>query len=404
MSATTKWALAALGTLCTIVIVEWFLKTPKNHFGITGVPYHYNYADLYGRLANIRDLKMTGNIYRNFLIESFSYPPGAIFLFWPLQFLPLWLVLKGWMWLSVLCLAGSCAICYWQLSRRSFLESWGIGCLVASASFAIYPPDIELLAWGQTASILLILVVADSLIVPQRYRGVLVGLATAIKIYPGVFIVMWLWRREWRQAIIALATSVSVTCLATILWFRSSTYFFKEIVAGGAEWNHLVKNFAARYASSSIDSFLQRSPFSANLFNGIELNVASLAVIALGLFAAQRLWKRKAPISSLICLIAATNLGSPVAWDHYFAFAPMLIFAVWEVNFKSWFGKAAAFAAVIYAYPWVHHHQSGHAVAGFLSRNAIFLATMLLLVAAFFDRAHRPIDYQEVGTTPHINQ
>jgi len=386
------WALAIIGTLLTMVIVEWFLKTPTRHFGITGFSYHYDYGDLYGRLSNIQDLRHSGNIYANFVTEAFSYPPGAIFLFWPLQFLPLWLVLKGWMWLSVLCLAGSCAICYWHLRRRSALESWGFGCLLTVFAFSVYPPDIELLAWGQTASILLVLVVADSLLIPMRYRGILIGIATAIKIYPCLFIIMWLWRREWRQAFSAIASFIVVTGFAALFWFRSFTYFLKEIMIGGNEWGHLVNNYTARYASSSIDSFLQRSPFSAEAFNGALLNMASLAIMALGLFTAQRLWKRDARISSVICLVCAGNIASPVAWDHYFAFAPILILMVWEVGIRTWFGKASTLAAIIYAYPWVFSHRSGDAISGFVARNALFIASILLLISVFLDRKPPVVD------------
>jgi hypothetical protein len=161
---------------------------------------------------------------------------------------------------------------------------------------------------------------------------------------------------------------------------------------GGNEWGHLVNNYTARYASSSIDSFLQRSPFSAEAFNGALLNMASLAIMALGLFTAQRLWKRDARISSVICLVCAGNIASPVAWDHYFAFAPILILMVWEVGIRTWFGKASALAAIIYAYPWVFSHRSGDAISGFVARNALFIASILLLISVFLDRKPPVVD------------
>ena len=45
---------------------------------------------------------------------------------------------------------------------------------------------------------MLLLVVLDVLAVRDRSQGVLVGLAMAFKLYPGIVILFWLWRRQWR--------------------------------------------------------------------------------------------------------------------------------------------------------------------------------------------------------------
>ena len=63
------------------------------------------------------------------------------------------------------------------------------------------------------------------------------GVAAALKIYPGVFILYWLWTRQWRKGQNSLATLIAVTGAAWALWPRmSSTFFFAT--SFGPEWSH----------------------------------------------------------------------------------------------------------------------------------------------------------------------
>src|SRR5207247_8101709 len=71
---------------------------------------------------------------------------------------------------------------------------------------------------GQINLILILLVLLDLLIgVPRkaRWTGVGIGLATAIKLTPAVFIIYLLITRRWRAAAVATATAAGATLLAT---------------------------------------------------------------------------------------------------------------------------------------------------------------------------------------------
>ena len=104
------------------------------------------------------------------------------------------------------------------------------------------------------------LVALDSLLIRGKTKGILVGLATAFKIYPGVFIIIFLLRRQWRAAINATVTAVATTGLAWILWPKSVSYFFSKELLGGGELAHFRGGTQAA-ASSSLVDFLFRAPF-----------------------------------------------------------------------------------------------------------------------------------------------
>lgn len=241
---------------------------------------------------------------------------------------------------------------------------------------------------GQTATILLLFVVLDSLVVKGRARGVLVGLATAFKIYPVVFIIMWLWRRQFREAITALVTAALTTSTAWILWPTSFSTFVRVLIIGHKEFGRFANGGAATYASSSITSFFMRAPFHIGLLNWAWDGIFSILVIALGLCASQRLWKMDCAISAMVCVLYASVLGSPVAWDHYFAFAPLLVLVVREVGLRTWLGRACLLALATFAVPWLFFHNTLEtstylAVRDFVARNAILFTSLLVLVSVF---------------------
>jgi hypothetical protein len=380
--------LALVGLAGTLVMSILVAHTHGFHPWTFAGRYDYVLRDLTGRVTNLQTLRRTGDIYKPFGVEAFTYPPGAIFLFWPLVWLPTSSIPFLWTWLSILCLATSLAICLNHLTPRQWTINFAMGCGFALASIVVLPLEVECVIWGQTATILLLFVVLDSFVMRGRGRGIFIGLATAFKIYPVVFIIMWLWRRQFREAITALVTTAVTTALAWILWPASFSTFIRVLIIGHQEFGRFANGGAASYASSSITSFFMRAPFHVGLLNWAWDGVLSVLVITLGLCASQRLWKMDCEIAAMVCVLYASVLGSPVAWDHYFAFAPLLVPVIREVGLHSWLGRACALALANFCVPWLFIHNSLEtstylAIRDFIARNAILLTSLILLASVF---------------------
>jgi hypothetical protein len=199
---------------------------------------------------------------------------------------------------------------------------------------------------------------------------------------------MWLWRRQFREAITAIVTAAVTTAIAWILWPTSFSTFVRVLIIGHQEFGRFANGGAASYASSSITSFFMRAPFHAGLLNWAWDGVFSVLVIVLGLCASQKLWKMNCEISAMVCVLYASVLGSPVAWDHYFAFAPLLVLVIREVGLHSWLGRACLLALVDFCIPWLFIHNSLEtstylAFRDFIARNAILLTSLMVLTSVF---------------------
>lgn len=154
------------------------------------------------------------NIYVPYGQEGFFYPPGAIILFLPITYMPLLRSFAVWTQLSVWCLAATYLVALRATRKGPWLEHIAIAIWACVVTVVLFPPMDAVLSVGQTSTILLLLVTLDLLVVRDRAQGVLVGVATAFKLYPGVIIFFWLWRKQWRPAITAALTFAVVTVFA----------------------------------------------------------------------------------------------------------------------------------------------------------------------------------------------
>jgi alpha-1,2-mannosyltransferase len=365
---------------------------PKGNWLFSG-HYALGFGDLRSRFKDIWRLHHGFNLYSNHdHHQYFTYPPAALFVFWPLSWASLRVDFLVWTLLTETALAATIALCWakvrpgrpWLIAAGSI---WG-----ALASFAIFPPLSIHLAVGQLGIFLALMLALDYLAVRGLARGVLTGVAAAIKIYPIVFIVAFALRREWRAAGTALASGAATTALAWAVWPSATWTFFHRQLFSGGELNHFLKNHHWIATSSSPYTVFFRWPFSGGTGAGALGWAASLAVVALGLWAGQRLWRRRRHVSSFVMVLGASVLAGPVTWDHYYTFAPLMVFVVLENLDLAVLAWTAGAAMVLYAVPWQLARNESLSVHGFsaraglilLARNALSLATLATAVAAIY--------------------
>ncbi|PGH46631.1 alpha-1,2-mannosyltransferase [Micromonospora sediminicola] len=165
---------------------------------------------------------------------GFTYPPFAALVMLPMAYLPWNAAIVVSVTATVLV---SAVVIWWLLdpvARRSGWTRW-FTLAVALCLAAAYEPMRETVNFGQVNMLLLFLVAVDLLwLLPARNRwaGVGIGLATAIKLTPGIFIVYLLVTGRWRAAATAVGTAAVATLVAAGLFPDASREFWTE-----ALWN-----------------------------------------------------------------------------------------------------------------------------------------------------------------------
>jgi len=118
--------------------------------------------------------------------------------------------------------------------------------------------------------------------------------------------------------------------------------------------------------------------------------VVSGVVAALGLYGAHRLWRDRRPVGAMVILVAVSSLCSPVAWDHYFCFAPLLWWVAAEASRGSRLRHASVLAGIALLVPWNFWRREKVTdlwvtLYEFVTRNAIGFATLAVVIAALLD-------------------
>ena len=159
---------------------------------------------------------------------GFTYPPFAGLMMAPMAFLPFPMVVT----LATVGTVLSTALVVWWLTgsmvRRAGWPAW-FALAVAVCLAVAFEPVRETITFGQVNTLLLALVVGDVLhgvARGTRWAGVGIGLATAFKLTPGVFIVYLLVTGRWRAALTAMGSATAATLVAGAIFPDESREFW----------------------------------------------------------------------------------------------------------------------------------------------------------------------------------
>ncbi|MGB2567532.1 glycosyltransferase 87 family protein [Micromonospora citrea] len=325
----------------------------------------------------------------------FTYPPFSALLLRPFAVLPLGLTI------AVFTVLTGIAVIYttrWLLTpviARHGLPRVFTLTVAALLVFAIESTR-ETITFGQINMLLVVLVLADLLFaVPQarRWAGVAVGLATALKLFPGIFIVYLLVTRRWRAAAVAAVTAAVATLLAAAVAPRDSWRFWTHEL-----WATDRVGRTDYTGNQSLFGLLSRvdAPAEPNRL----LWLALVAVVAgYGLWRAARAARAGDELTGLTLTGLVGGLISPITWTHHiYWFIPavvVLVDAALDADRNDAEGARrrrrllalAVGTGVVIVYGVVSFYDWGVAPARtdtpweFLLRNAYVLLALLLLVA-----------------------
>ncbi|MFI5933234.1 glycosyltransferase 87 family protein [Actinoplanes sp. NPDC051494] len=305
---------------------------------------HHFYFDSTVYSGAVRYWFRDGGMVYDYLLSGspygFTYPPFAALVMAPMAYLPVWAVITL---ASIATVLVTVLVTWWlvaPLIRRHGWQPW-YALALASCFALIFEPVRETFGFGQVNMLLLALVAADVLFGVSRGRrwaGVGIGLATAIKLTPGVFILYLLVIRRWRAAGTAIATSAAATLLAAGLWPDASREFWTA-----ALWDTNRVGNLEYVSNQSLRGLLARGPFDES-----ESVLWILVVLAaLGVWA----WRvrRADPLGALALTGTLSLLLSPVTWVHHCVWLlPVLVRCIegWPRHKRTFYGAAGWYALV----------------------------------------------------------
>ena len=264
----------------------------------------------------------------------FTYPVFAGLLFVPLAVLP---VLAARVALTLLSVTALFVIMHLTTRRLS----WSVPLSVLAVGLH---PVWETFTFAQVNLILTALVLVDVLSPDRRWRGVLVGIATGIKLVPGLFVVYFLVTGQRRAAGVAALTTLATMAVGFAVQPGPSWVF----------WTHHALNPArtgspAYVTNQSVLGVAARLLRTEEPPGWLTLGVSAIVVVA-ALVLARRLLLRGETLTSVCVVAVASLLASPISWSHHWVWAiPCLgTLAVWAhgARWRWWvFGIATAIVA-----------------------------------------------------------
>ncbi len=268
----------------------------------------------------------------------------------PLALLPMDLACALWHVLSVLALLGSI-----RRALRLAGRDGDITCRAAVVTLAATGVFwVSSLTMGQIAIVTLWLSLAAADISRSRpwLGGALAGLATAIKVTPGIMAVYFLLKRRTRAAAGAGIAFLLCTALAIPVWGLPRTVALHRDWLSASAATTGVRFFEAgdsfRYANQSLHAFVARTFMNVNAGRSrkpFRVNVADVApataawivrllqiplgILFLVLCASRR---RGTPVTlpEVGVALALTNFVAPVAWTFQIVFTLPALLALWE--------------------------------------------------------------------------
>ncbi|MGC4761264.1 glycosyltransferase family 87 protein [Micromonospora sp. DT46] len=181
----------------------------------------------------------------------------------------------------------------------------------------------ETITFGQINMLLVVLILADLLFaVPRasRWAGVGVGLATALKLFPGIFIVYLLATRRWRAAAVASATAAAATLLAAAVAPRDSWRFWTHEL-----WATDRVGRTDYTGNQSLFGLLSRITAPEKPHQLLWLLLVA-AIAGYGLWRAARAARAGDTLTGLALTGLVGSLVSPITWTHHiYWFIPAVV-------------------------------------------------------------------------------
>jgi alpha-1,2-mannosyltransferase len=392
LSQSFSWLLIAMS-----VLLWMFVALHLAYRGSSRLPLDFQvYRDAARNMLHGRSTYLTHFTFKHL---NFTYPPFALLLFSTLAVVPATVAVALWWTLNLIALVAFVFFAFQSVTTLPLRVLLPASLVITSASCLWMEPVRSSLAFGQINFLLMLAVIVDIIAVRSPVRGVLVGLAAAVKLTPLIYIAYFFVTMKTSSIVRAVGAFVVATLIAwLVLPSDSATFWLHQAFSPGH------KGGAKGNINQSLFGFLGR--FSTSLGSSmIVLWLAlSLVTFALGVYCARRYVADQRFIEALLALALTEVLISPISWPHHWSWIillPVLLIARWGRD--RWVDAAMAVllgVSVFAPYRLFHHHHHHRIVPPVLPGYSLLFAGIILLVVMGCTELRRQLQSRHMVSTP----
>ncbi|WP_436775630.1 glycosyltransferase 87 family protein [Yinghuangia sp. YIM S09857] len=290
----------------------------------------------------------------------FIYPPIAALVFYvalPLGMTGLKIAMAA---LSHAAVLAAVWISLGMLGRRR--GSGRVAATLGLSAVALWlEPVHKTLMFGQVGLLLMVLVLADCALPDRsRLKGAGIGLATGLKLTPGLFVVYLLLTRRFRAAATAAAVTAATMVVGWAAIPRAARQYWFDSMWVGDDINGVIT--LAHAINQSLKGVTMRVFETGAAGQAAWLAGAVVAAVG-GMAAAREASVRGLELLGVVLCAGVTLFVSPISWQHHWVWAvPVLVLAAdlaWRRRDRVLAVGAALYAGLIAAWPmrldWYGH-------------------------------------------------
>lgn len=240
----------------------------------------------------------------------FTYPPIALVILSPLSLLPLPIYT---LLIIAATIAATCLLVV-EIARATKVRLPAGAALLGANALFLTDPFLANISLGQINIFLLLLAVADFTLIPQKRRGILTGLAIAIKLTPAVLLLYFLVSKRFRELGQIALSAVAATLLGTATLGASGIYYWTTALRDTQRVGGYVNP-----SNLSLRGIIER--FLPGQEGGLLWLAAICVAILIVAFLARELVNQNRDFMAF-SLVATLGLAiSPISWAHHWVWA-----------------------------------------------------------------------------------
>ncbi|MGC0335828.1 glycosyltransferase 87 family protein [Streptomyces sp. SLBN-8D4] len=251
--------------------------------------------------GRLYDYRVPGTTY------GFTYPPFAAVAMLPMALLDLRAAIAVGLLLNLAALA----VVVRLLTGPSWRRHGWYGCALGVCALALFEPLRDTFSFGQVNLLLLALVLVDAWLLAtgrERWAGMGIGLAAAVKLTPALFIGLLLLARRGRAAAVATVVALTATGFAALVAPDASRFYWTD-----AMWDTTRVGRLDYVSNQSLQGILAR------LGETDRVVWAVAVLLTLGVWAVRA--RRAVAAGDWAAAFALTGLTaclvSPITWVHH---------------------------------------------------------------------------------------